>query len=296
MRNIALIGAPSSAGAYAPGQEMAPAAFRRHGLVQALGAHGRRVRDLGDVEGFRWRPDPTRPDAMNLRAVRQTAAAVAECVASAIHADELALVIGGDCTVELGTVAGALRDGATVGLVYVDLDADLNTPAESDGALDWTGVAHLLDLPGTAPELSALGERRPMLAPADVLHFGLANISPFEASVISGSQLEPIMLADVQADPASAAARAAEWADRYDRLLVHLDVDVLAFTDFPIAENTRRCDGLTFDQLAAALRILLQAPNLRALTITEVNPDHAPDEARSFRRLINALAAALSSR
>ena len=58
------------------------------------------------------------------------------------------LVLGGDCTVELGTVAGAIRSGTTVGLAYIDLDADLNTPETGDGILDWMGVAHLLDVPG----------------------------------------------------------------------------------------------------------------------------------------------------
>ena len=169
-RTLGLIGAPSSAGAYAPGQEKAPATFRRHGLVSALAGSGRRVNDRGNIPGFRWRLDPQRPKAMNLDAVRRTAAAVAEKVEEALVNGEAALVLGGDCTVELGTVAGALRDGHSVGLVYIDLDADLNTPETSDGALDWTGVAHLLDLPGAEAELSGLGPRRPMLAPADILY------------------------------------------------------------------------------------------------------------------------------
>src|SRR5262245_18661039 len=86
-RILSLIGAPSSAGAYAPGQEKAPAAFRRHGLVPALSGTGRRVQDRGDVAAFRWRPDLARPKAMNLDAVRQTAKAVAAHVADAMSAD-----------------------------------------------------------------------------------------------------------------------------------------------------------------------------------------------------------------
>src|SRR5687768_11280081 len=136
---LAVIGAPSSAGAYAPGQEKAPAAFRRHGLIHSLGRTGRAVGDRGDVKGFRWRPDLERPAAMNLPAVRATAAAVAERVAEAMSAGEAVLVLGGDCTIELGVVAGALRGTGSVGLVYLDGDADLNVPATSDGALDWTG-------------------------------------------------------------------------------------------------------------------------------------------------------------
>jgi arginase len=292
-RALSLVGAPSSAGAYAPGQERAPASFRRHGLVSVLAQAGRRVRDRGDVAPFRWRPDPARPKAMNLDAVRRTAMDVADHVAGAMSADEAVLVLGGDCTIEIGTVAGALREESSVGLVYIDLDADLNPPEASDGALDWTGVAHLLDLPGATAELSGLGPRRPMLAPADILFFGLDNITPSERETIAALDMEQIALADVKADPVGAGRRAAAWGTRYARLLVHLDVDVLAYTDFPIAENVRRCEGLTLEELEATIAPLVAAPNWRALTLTEVNPDHAPDETETFRRLIGMLSNAL---
>ncbi|TIW90982.1 MAG: arginase family protein, partial [Mesorhizobium sp.] len=134
VRNLCLIGAPSSAGAYAPGQEKAPSTFRRHGLVPALMQSGRHVDDRGDIPGFRWRLDPQRPKAMNVDAVRRAAGAVADVVRDALAGGNASLVLGGDCTVELGTVAGALRDERSVGLVYIDHDVDLNTPETSDGA------------------------------------------------------------------------------------------------------------------------------------------------------------------
>jgi arginase len=276
--SLSLIGAPSSAGAYAPGQEKAPAAFRRQGLVSALTQAGQPVRDRGDVPSFRWRPDPLRPKAMNLDAVRRAASAVADLVRDAMAAGDTALVLGGDCTLELGTVAGALRGEDSVGLVYIDLDSDLNPPEHSNGALDWTGVAHLLDLPDVASKLSGLGRRRPMLAASDILFFAVDNVTPVEAQTIRALDLESIGLAEVKRDPAGAAKRAVAWAAKFNRLLVHLDVDVLAFIDFPIAENVRRCDGLTLDELSQVLKGLVATPNWRALTVTEVNPDHAPDE------------------
>jgi arginase len=256
---------------------------------------GRRVEDHGDASGFRWRPDAQRPKAMNLAAVLGTAAEVADKVEAALTGEGAVLVIGGDCTVELGTVAGALRGDHPVGLIYIDLDVDLNTPETSDGALDWTGVAHLLDLQGAESQLSGLGPRRPMLAPADILYVGADNITAVEAQVMRALALQRIGLAEVKADPVAAAATAVVWGQRFDRLLIHLDVDVLAFTDFPIAENVRRCDGLSFDALSALLGPLVAAPNWRALTITEVNPDHAPDESETFARLISLLSETLSA-
>ena len=294
-RLLHLIGAPSSAGAYAPGQEKAPAAFRRHGLISALTKAGCQVYDQGDIATFRWRPDLSRPKAMNLDAVGKTAAAVADKVGEALTGGGTALVLGGDCTIELGTVAGALRGERSVGLIYIDLDVDLNTPEASDGALDWTGVAHLLDIPETAPELSGLGPRRPMLSPADILFFAADNITPGEAETIRRLGLEQISLAQVKADPAGAAAQAMAWGARHQRLLIHLDVDVLSYTDFPIAENVRRCPGLAIEELSTVLNILFAAPNWRVATITEINPDHAPDEAEAFQRLITVMERVLSA-
>jgi arginase len=292
--HLTIIGAPSSAGAYAPGQEKAPAVFRRQGLIESLRRAGVDVTDAGDVPGFRWRPDPERPKAMNLEAVRLTALAVSRQVTEALRKKGALLVLGGDCTVELGTVAGAARDGASVGLVYIDLDVDLNPPEQSDGALDWTGVAHLLDLPGGARELASLGERQPLLGAEDVLFFAADAITEAEAKTIARLQLPLISLAEVKTDPIRSAERAVQWAAGFDRLLVHLDVDVLSYVDFPIAENVRRANGLTLDELARALSIILKAPNWHALTVTEVNPDHAPDEREIFARLIGVLTAAIA--
>lgn len=292
-RTLMIVGAPSSAGAYAPGQEKAPAAFRSHGLAEALRVRGRRVVDRGDVAHFRWRPDPAHPKRANLSAVRAAAKAVAEATSEAIMQDHDVLVLGGDCTVGLGTVAGAASDGARVGLIYIDLDVDLNAPDTSDGALDWTGVAHMLDIPGSADDLSGLGGRRPMLPPSAVLFFAADNISPPERETMQRLNLEWIGLSEVKAGPAAAASRALAWAQAFDRLLVHLDVDVLEYVDFPIAENVRRAPGLKFRELSIVLPRLLAAPHFRALTITEVNPEHAPDAAETFTALNGLLSIAL---
>jgi arginase len=294
-RTISVLGAPTSAGAYAPGQEKAPAAFRRHGLVERLRGAGREVRDRGDAGGIRWRPDPAMPKAMNLGAVVGTAAGIADRVAAALEADEACLVLGGDCTVELGVVAGALRGAASVGLLYIDLDVDLTPPEESDGALDWTGVVHLLGLEGARRELAGLGPRSPLLAPADILYLGVDNLEGREPERFASLGMQAIRLAEVKADAARAGARAAAWGARFERLLVHLDVDVLSYVDFPIAENVRRRPGLVLEELAAALAPVVRAEGWRALTICEVNPDHAPDEAEAFARLSGVLAGVLKA-
>jgi arginase len=293
--DISVVGAPTSAGAYAPGQEKAPEAFRRHGLIAALEGAGLRVDDRGDAPLCRWRPDLQRPKAMNVGHVEQTARAVADLVEQGLDRSAKLLVLGGDCTVELGTVAGVQRKQGSVGLIYIDLDVDLNTPETSDGALDWTGVAHLLDLPGCAAELTRIGPRKPMLAPEHVLFFAAGEITEPEAATIDRLRLPVMSVQDVKADPLAAARRARAWAASFDRLLIHVDADVLDYTRFPIAENVRRGAGLVFSELAQVLRVMVQAPNFTALTLTEINPDHAPDEPKAFSALIGMLCETMSA-
>lgn len=296
LRRLAIVGAPSSAGAYAPGQEKAPSALRAAGLLDLLSAAGIPIDDHGDVPGFRWRADKVNPRAMNADAAAAVARATAEHVASALATGSRVLVLGGDCTVEVGTVAGALRDTKSVGLVYIDLDTDLNTPASTqDGALDWMGVAHMLGIEGTTPQLATLGPCMPMLRPEQVLFFANDNIEPFERHIIDDRGIAEVRLAKVAADPSGTArAVATGWAQQFERLLVHLDVDVLDFADMPLAENTRRNTGLRFDQLMAALGPFLRAPNWTALTVCELNPDHGESDGSTLRTFAKALSNALA--
>lgn len=295
---LTIIGAPSSAGAYAPGQEQAPQALRAAGLLEYLQARNVLVDDWGDVPGFRWRADQIHPRAMNAGVIAKVARSVADPVAAALAEDAAVLVLGGDCTVELGTVAGALAGTENIGLIYIDLDTDLNTPeSTSDGALDWMGVAHMLGVEGSVPELTRLGPRAPMLHPDQVLFFANDNVKSFERRIIAALGIGERRLDEVVADPAGVAnAVATGWAQRFERLLIHLDVDVLDYLDLPLAENTRRNVGLRFDQLMAALRPLLQAPNWAALTVTEVNPDHGEPDGSTLQVFAHALADALSDR
>jgi arginase len=233
---------------------------------------------------------------MNASMVATVARATAERVANALATDAAVLVLGGDCTVELGTVAGALVGTPSVGLVYIDLDTDLNTPlSTSDGALDWMGVAHMLGVEGTVPELVALGPRVPLLTGEQVLFLGNDNVEPFERQLIKQLGIAEIRLADVVTDPpGTGQVVATGWARQFERLLLHLDVDVLDYLDFPLAENTRRNVGLRFDQLMGSLRPLLCAPNWTALTICELNPDHGERDGSTLRIFVEALGDALA--
>lgn len=296
---MALIGAPTSAGAFARGQEDAPAALRDAGLGAALTGAGLDVIDLGDIPRFAWRPDPLSPRAMNVAAVRRAAEAVAERVRKARASERLPLVIGGDCTIELGTVLGFADLADPPGLIYFDPHPDLNTPdSVIDGALDWMGVAHLLDLPGAVDELAGLGPRRPLLDPQALLLLGASEdrAQPEERAAIGRLGLAMVSEADLASDAAGSVATAMQGlAGTVRSYLVHFDVDAVDFADAPLAENTDRNVGLTLDAALDALAAVLGNSGVAALTVTELNPHHAAAVPGLLERFAAGLAAAVAT-
>jgi arginase len=296
-RTVGLIGVPTSVGAFAPGQEQAPAALRAAGLVESLRSGGTGVDDHGDREPWRWRPDREDRRAQNLGAVVEIVAETALRVGEAAVPGAVTLVLGGDCTVGIGTVAGHVASGERVGLVYFDIHADLNLPESvREGALDWMGMAHMLGEPGARAELAGVGRREPLLEPEQVVLFGWGaeQATQHEREAIARLGLATVPVDEVAAGPEAAAARALGLLEAgCERLLVHFDVDVVDFTDTPLSENSGRNEGLAFETALRALAPLLASPLLAGLTITELNPDHTEEGAGAIERLVTAIGAGL---
>jgi arginase len=289
---LAIVGAPSSAGAYSPGQERTPDALRDIGLISFLEEEGVIVEDKKNVAGYRWKVDKENKRAMNVDQVQSVAKEVAGKVYESLEEDNKVLVLGGDCTIELGVVAGCLELSENIGLIYIDFDTDLNTPISvEDGALDWMGLAHLLGIAGTNEKLTSIGRKTPMLRTDQIYLFANGNMTDFELDVINTYKLRETRWRDVARDPAKAAREIVEtWAPQFDRILIHLDLDVLDYVDMQLAENYRRNLGLTFDQLMLALDEFLQLSNWSTLTITEINPEHGETDGSTLEIFAKRLA------
>lgn len=152
---IALLGAPTSAAALQAGHEAAPSALRSAGIVRRLQSIGYEVVDLGDDRVELSKPDEASPRARNLPAVVRALEALKPRVEQAVKSGALPLILGGDCSIALAALAGVRRYFRNTGIIYMDRDADLHTPATtSSGSVDGMVVSHLTGR--GAPELVRL--------------------------------------------------------------------------------------------------------------------------------------------
>ena len=295
MNKIAVIGVPSSAGARHVGQEGAPSLFRRAGLIEGLRAAQLEVVDLDDLPQVSYRPDPRNPKQQNLTLVCDVAKRAADQVGRAIQAGAKPVVLGGDCTITIGVLAGLVRHFPDLGLIYFDGDIDLNTPAEtSSGILDGMGMAHIIGKGAEA--LAHLGPRCPLMPEQNIVLFGdnpdAGYLDDTEIQRLQRCSMARYPVPQIRTRVAEAAREAVQrLEERVARILVHFDVDVIEFQDFPVAD-VGHDHGLTFAEAMQGLQVFLSSPKFAGLVVTEFNAERDVDGSSAVR-LVTAIAKAL---
>ncbi len=297
-KKIALIGAPSSAAAFAAGHERAPAALRAAGLAERLTAAGYEVSDLGDCAPRSFGVDDEHPRARNLTEIVAGLNDLRPRVEQPVKTGALVLVLGGECVQSMAVIAGARRYYKHVNLVWVDRDADLNTPATTpSGRVDGMVVAHIAGR--GAAELVRFWGEPPLVREPDVLLFGVDRLDPGEQEFLNRSPMPRMFAADVQRMGAPAAGRHALERLHADgrEFVLHFDVDVIAEEDFAAADIPGR-GGLRLAEVREALRAMLAHKNLVGLDVAAYQPEKDPDGSGAkiiVDLLVDALAARLET-
>ena len=290
---IALLGAPTSAAAMSAGHEGAPTALRAAGLVERLKTIGYAVADLGDDPVQLYKPDEESPRARNLTRVLASLESLKPRVEQAVKSAALPLILAGDSTVALATVAGARRYFRKVSMIYMDRDADLNTPATTtSGCVDGMVVSHLAGR--GAAELVRFWGEPPLVREPDLALFGVARLDPPEEQLLANSPLRRYLATDVQRMGPALAAHAAIDRIRGNgyQFVLHFDVDVIA--DFS-ATNYPGSGGLSLAEVREALLVFVQQPELAAFEVTAYNPVKDPDGSGA-KLIIDLLAELLEAR
>jgi arginase len=294
-KKIALIGAPTSAAALAAGHERAPAALRAAGLITQLQSAGFDVTDLGDCVTQISKPDEEHPRARNIPALVAALTDLKPRIEIAVKSGALPLIIGGDCSIALATVAATRRYYRYVGFIYMDRDAGMNVPATTpSGCVDGMVISHMTGR--GAPELVRFWGEPPLVREPDIILFGVDRLDPPEEQALARSPIRWYRASDVRTRGAVAVAEDATnhmHSTPYEFIL-HFDVDAISSSDFP-ASTYNGPGGLSFSDAQKALSILASRKNVAVLEVTTYNPSLDPDGAYA-RALIQLLVATLTER
>ncbi|MDT5093514.1 MAG: arginase [Mycobacterium sp.] len=157
-------------------------------------------------------------------------------------------------------------------------------------------MAHAFDLPTAAGSLVQCLGPRPLLTPDHVAFLGvdLDLATDWEREHVVELELYTVTSAELADSPAEVVRAAMAWLPA-SPLVVHVDVDVLDFTDAPLAENTDgRNTGPSLDALQVALEVAQRQGNPRILSVAEINPTRSAGDPEALPRFVSTLAAVLA--
>jgi arginase len=299
MRRIAVLDAPSNLAlrpptpTSVPGCAKAPGALRDHGLVARLGA-----RDAGCITPARYDPTGWQPGdgVAQSEDIAVFSKRLADRMGQLLEAGEFPVVLGGDCSVLIGTGLAMRRHGSTVdghiGLVYVDGHSDFRHQGNASYVGAAAGEALALATGRGQPNLASIEHRRPYFRDVDVVLLGIRSHDEYRLDL----QAAGILGRPVPELRSDGAARSAQWARTQladcAGFWVHVDVDVLDPSVMP-AVDAPDVGGIAYTELELLLAGLVAAPECLGVEITVFDPDYDPDGVYA-RELADTLVAGLA--
>jgi arginase len=277
MANIRIIGVPLDLGASRRGVDMGPSALRIASLSQRLGALGHDIQNLGNLEI----PDrDSLPDVAGaidlLPAITQVCARLAHHSAAAIREGAAPLVLGGDHSLSVGSVAGVANAyaerGERIGLIWLDAHGDLNTPDSSlTGNVHGMPVAHLLGRGD--PRLTGLASHGPAVRPENTCIVGARDLDQAERDHAREWGVRIFTMRDIDERGLRAVMSDAIAIAGAGTAGIHLSVDA-DWVDPKEAPGvgTPVRGGATYRESHLAMEMIHDSNRLVSMDIVEINP------------------------
>lgn len=275
--HIAVIGAPLDLGAGRRGVDMGPSAMRVANLNKRLASLGYEVEDLGNIAVDQPEASPEgHAHARYLPQIAATCRRVGLAVEKTKSEGKLPLVLGGDHSIAIGTVAGLSRyfrkKKQQVGLIWIDAHADMNTPETSP-----SGNIHGMPLAccvGIGPnELTGLFGYSPKVAPRNVALVGVRDVDQLEAPHVRDSGVRAFTMRHIderglRSIMEEAIAIASDGTAGFH---LSLDMDYVDPKEAPGVGTPVRGGG-TYREAHLAMEMICDSGKMLSMEVVEVNP------------------------
>ncbi|MDA4111467.1 MAG: arginase [Thaumarchaeota archaeon] len=279
MAQIEIIGVPLDLGADRRGVDMGPSAIRYAGLSEKLRKLGHSVEDKENIstpiaEAIKIQYS----NAKYLSEVREVCLRLSKAVSSSLRSGRMPIVLGGDHSIAIGTLAGVFngmksKDGGEFGLVWLDAHGDFNTPDITP-----SGNIHGMSLALSAgqggkwfpsppwPKRSVNPERIVIVGARQLDPDEQTNLKKMGVHVFSMSDIDRSGMKSVMTDAIMIASRKGE-----DKIHVSLDMDIVDPQDAPGVGTPVR-GGVTYREAHLAMEMIYESRLMRSLEVVEVNP------------------------
>jgi arginase len=276
-RAIEIIGVPVDLGAGRRGVDMGPSAIRIADLEPRLEQLGHKVTDSGDLDVMI--PETQKVGEGKLRyktPILATCTELCQRVEQALERSRMPLVLGGDHSIAIGSVAGSsghfAKQGEAIGLIWFDAHGDANTPDTTPSG-NIHGMSLAINLGLGDPDLVNLGGRTPKVLPRNTVLIGIRDLDPGERETLKKGGVLAFTMRDLDErgmrDVVDEAIRAA--SDGTAGIHLSFDLDVVDPEDAP-GTGTPVWGGITYREAHLAMELLADRAQIVAVDLVEVNP------------------------
>jgi len=274
---VNIIGASTCFGQPKLGVDFGPDAIRYAGLAKALEIQGMNVEDKGNITG-QYKVDPTLHSAkeemglLNFEQVKDFSTELAEEVESSVKLGRFPLILGGDHSLSIGSIAGISPHYENLGVIWYDAHGDLN-----DSETSPSGNIHGMPLAvacGVGHE-SFVNLHQPgvKVKPENVVLIGMRDLDVGEREYIKENDILTFTVTDIrEKGMASVMDEAIAYLKgKVDGLHLSLDVDGLDPTETP-GTGTPVDGGMSLSETQLAMRRLNESDLVTSMDLVEVNP------------------------
>ena len=266
-KKVKIFGVPIDLGSRPMGVEMGPMAIRYAGLAEAL-----HFNEIEYVDHGNLRVDRQNCQRDSLKEIARVSNELAELVRDSVESGYIPIVLGGDHSASIGSIAGASKASQRLGLIWLDCHPDANTPETSPSG-NVHGMTVAISLGYGPPELVQCSGSSPKVLPEDVCIIGAKDIDPGERKLLDDLGVRMYTLFDIQR---LGIVQVMEEAigivtKKTDRVYVSFDLDVL---DPLIAPGTGILSrgGLSYREISYIMQSLGQRDLIGSIDLIEVNP------------------------
>jgi len=291
-KKIAIIGVPMWLGQTRYGTNLGPNVIRSAGLVERLKALGKNVIDEGNLSiGITGRFRQNGQNIKNLKTLALSSEKLAAKVSSSIEKQCFPLVLGGDHSIAMGTLAGVAKHFKNVGVIWYDAHADMNTPETSPtGNIHGMPLAASMGLGHSA--LTRIGGYGAKVKPENIVLIGARDIDAGEQQLIKEKNIKvytPDEVKELGMDEVIKQTLA-YLSERCDGIHLSFDLDGIDPTEVP-GVGTPVVDGISYSESVRAVQLLGISNKLVSAEFVEFNPllDKDDATARAMAHLIGVL-------
>ncbi|MBA2176566.1 arginase [Halobacillus locisalis] len=272
--HLSIIGVPMDLGQMRRGVDMGPSAIRYAGMIERLEQLKYEIEDLGDIEIPR--PKVSNPEKLdnlrNLNEIAEGSSRLAAEVDQVVEKGQFPLVLGGDHSIAMGTLAGLSKHYDNLGVIWYDAHGDLNT-ADSSPSGNIHGMPLAVSLGIGHEKLTSIHGYEPKIKPENIVIIGARSLDEGERVLIKEKGIKVYTMHEVdRMGMTKVMEESMDYLkDRTDGVHLSLDLDGLDPNEAP-GVGTPVLGGLSYRESHLAMEMLYQSGMITSAEFVEVNP------------------------